>query len=463
MKKQKFELFPWLAILIFSVFSLPFLKVIPYLDGNIDFVQSYHFFTGGFNKYFANWTSVHPPLKVFLSSLFFKTFGVNPFAYNLPGFLIGIATIFAFYHLAKNLYDSTIAKFASLFLASSALFIATSIFSLRDFLLTCFIIISLYFYSEALYWPYLIFSALAFLAKESGLLLIACVIFTETISFIKSRRPAKFFTALISLGTPLVWWRFLSLNHKKSWSDWLFSENASQGTYKTIVNNIIKLRIFNRYAYQHWLHLFVLNYNWLFWLIILIGSFMAIKKIKKPIKATAFLELNQKQKSKCIIALFCVGYFFTTLCLQTYTIPRYVLPILSFAYLAAAFFLSRTIVAIKAKPFLICVLTIVVLAISLSLVSSGDVLSSKIWGQTEILGQTFYDLPGHLSGNDGITYNLQYLFTAQKRTKEIIKVNSRQDKFKPKQCFWLFPDIRNDQVTLKILNFENINSKSPCD
>lgn len=442
---------------------LPFIKSIPYLDGNIDFVQSYHFFTGGFPRYFTNWGSVHPPLKIIFSALFFSLFGVNPVSYNILGFLTGVVAIWAFYRLARRLFNQHSANIAAIILATSPLFLSTSIFSLRDNLMVCFILLSLYFYSLGSYPLCLFFSALSFLSKESGLLLIICVILVEIIALIKNRKPTKLLVSLLGLVTPIVWWHYLAINHKKSWSDWLFSENASRGTYYTMVKNIFSLKIFNRYAYQHWLHLFIMNFNWMFWLIIIVGICLTIRKFKKKSMSWLYLlNLTQKQKTVLAIILFCFGYFFTALCLQTYAIPRYILPVLSFTYLLTAFFLSEILDFINHEFVRTIIISTMVLLIFSSLFFSIDPLSDKIWGRVKIFSQSLYGLNNHLSGNDGITYNLQFLFLTHKRSNLILTANSHQQSVISSECLWVFPDPRNDFQTLKILNFKGINLNNPC-
>jgi 4-amino-4-deoxy-L-arabinose transferase-like glycosyltransferase len=400
-------------------------------------------------------------MKVILSSLFFKTLGVNPVSYNLLGYLVGIAGIWAGYQLVNQLFNGQSAKISSLMLATSPLFLSISIFSLRDYLLTCFMLLTLHFYSigSSLY---LVFSAFSFLSKESGFLLIISIIFVEIISFVKTHKFNQLLLSGLGLVVPFFWWEFLKTNHQQPWSDWIFSETASRGTYYTMMNNIFTLKIFNHYAYQHWLHLFVLNFNWFFWLIIIIGaSLVAIAQQKKALSWLFGLNLSQKQKTVLVILIFCLGYFFTALCLQTYTIPRYVLPISAFMYIFAGYFLSQILKIAKRKVIRIPVVIGVCFIIFESLFSSVDFFSVKIWGRTRILGQTFYDLHGHSSGNDGLTYNLQYLSIARKRTDEIMKANKKGAHVISDQCAWIYPDPNNDFKTRDLLT-PMIDIKQSC-
>jgi len=54
------------------VLAIPFVKSIPYLDGNIDFAKAFNFYSTGFNGLFGGSRSVHPPVKEILTSIFSK-------------------------------------------------------------------------------------------------------------------------------------------------------------------------------------------------------------------------------------------------------------------------------------------------------------------------------------------------------------------------------------------------------
>jgi len=55
LKNKTNHFFIIIPILLFSFLFLPHITDIPYLDGNIDFVQCFDFYFGGFNEYFENW------------------------------------------------------------------------------------------------------------------------------------------------------------------------------------------------------------------------------------------------------------------------------------------------------------------------------------------------------------------------------------------------------------------------
>jgi len=94
----------------------------------------------------------------------------------------------------------------------------------------------------------------------------------------------------------------------------------------------------------------------------------------------------------------------------------------------------------------------VVMIVVLSLFRSIDPLSMYIWGMTDEFGETLYDLRGHSSGGDGVTYNMQYVSITDKRTALIRSIE--RSMVLPqieKDCLTIFPDPRSDKITLRAL------------
>lgn len=101
------------------------------------------------------------------------------------------------------------------------------------------------------------------------------------------------------------------------------------------------------------------------------------------------------------------------------------------------------------------------LIIGISLFSSVDPISLAIWGKEKVLGQEIYAVRKKLAGNDGITYNMQYALIAKKRTRQILAAKSTGGTVFSEDCFWIYPDPRNDRKTNEILKL-SINFSKPC-
>ena len=117
-----------------------------------------------------------------------------------------------------------------------------------------------------------------------------------------------------------MWYIFLKINGHGFWSDWNFSETSSRGPILTILTNIFSLKLFNQYAYQNWLQVMVLNFNWLFWIVIFAGAVVTFRRYKEVL-------LFIKNKTVFTLLTFYLIYFAGVLSFQTYTIPRYALPL----------------------------------------------------------------------------------------------------------------------------------------
>lgn len=426
--------------------SLPFVNSIPYLDGNIDFVKTYDFYEGGINQLFANWNSIHPPFKELLSSLSFSLFGISPFSYNVIGPLAGAVCLGFYFAFSKKFINESVAKIATLLLATSPLFVGVGVFSLTDFLVTVLIVASLYFYLSKRFAVFALCASLAVLTKETVLVFVFSIILPELLFYLKDRKnPSKLFILAIPFVALFSWFKFLEVSGKTPWGDWNFSEVAQRGTFYTIFYNLITFNFLNKYAYQNWQQLTILNFNWVYWVGMLVGIF-PLKNLKQKIKEV-FAKPTPRNKTFLSLFFFFILYFISVLSFQTYTIPRYGLPLVPIILLLLAYFLNK-------KRFLFPLIAIITL---LQLFFSLDPITRALWGKTKILGEDLYSLNTTLAGNDGITYNVQYLLLVKRRTQIIFSEGlGEQD------CYWLFPDPNNDRKTARILKLENLSVVKRC-
>jgi 4-amino-4-deoxy-L-arabinose transferase-like glycosyltransferase len=453
-------MFILMPILLFSILFLYSIGSIPYLDGNIDFVKTYDYATGGMDLLLKNWNSVHPPFKEFLTTIFFTIFGINATSYTLPGLVLGVIGVWGFYQLTKKLAGKSTARLSSILLATSPLYLSVGIFGLTDFYLTVFVILSLYFLlSEKILW-YCLTAIIACLTKETGLTLVASVLIVEVIYTIKAVLQKKFTlsstTRFLFLLAPFavsyLWIWFLQSNNKGVWGDWNFAQTRGEGTLYTIFHNVITFSFFNEYAYQNWLHLFVLNFNWVLTLIFIAGSFLFMKKEGLPKLLRLLRKPTIKTKVIFSMILYAFIYLISVLSFQTYTITRYVLPLTPLLLLGVSWILV-SVLKLKTNA----IIAAVIIFIPLQLFFSADPVSTKLWGKTTILGEDFYALNQHLSGNDGITYNMQYNRLVKKRSQKILLPNESNSKILD-DCYWLFPDPNNDNKTMNILGLEDKKS-----
>jgi len=373
-----------IPIVIYLILYVQYLFLIPGNDGGLEFMFANRWYTG---DNILQLLSLHPPFKLILNSFFYQFFGY--WSTGWIGLIFGIAGIYALYLIGKKLFDKKVAILSSLLLATSGLYLSVGIFGIHDFLITVLILFAFFFYLESRYIWCAVFVCIAVLTKETVIFFAVSILISDL--FIRKRVKFETFTPIIVL----IWYiEFLHFSGYHLWNDWNFSPEPKQGSFMTMVNNILKLQLFNKYAYENWLHLFVFNFNWVYWIFAL-GSFYFLKK-KEILKTLA------------PIGIFFFLFLITVLSFQTFTINRYILPLLPFVYLLA----SYTAMQLRYKTVFISLLIIISLV---SLTNSVDPISNLLWSKTAILDQNLY-LNHTLDGDDGITYNMQYLTLMKERT-----------------------------------------------
>lgn len=281
------------------------------------------------------------------------------------------------------------------------------------------------------------------------------ILMVESISLLTKialrQKHSGFRQIFICVGIPLfiflLWVEFLSLKGITPWSAHILATTANYGSFYTVVYNLITLSFINPYAIQNWLHLFVLNFAWVYWGVFLTG--ICIYWVKRGRRILTEIISN---KTILIIISFCLSYVATVLSFQTYTIPRYVLPVVPFLVLGCSWAIG---ILVKKKRYLE-ILSIVFAGclMVVSLFYSVDPLSRWTWGTTSEDGVLLYDLRGHTSGNDGVTYNLQYEMIVARRMAFIKSIeNGNTTLLNEGECKKVFPDPSNDKITLQTLGF----------
>lgn len=300
------------------------------------------------------------------------------------------------------------------------------------------------------------FLTLTVLCKETGLLALGLFFLIDVLFSIKNlhKKIHKIFAIYLSpVLAYAIWTYFLKTSGKGAWKDWIFTDTAEKGTFYTITYNILSLRIFNEYAIQHYLQLLLLNYNWVIIFVSLLVSLLYFSNLENRKHFRKTLKGGNK-RTILFIALFCFSYALTVLTLQTYTIPRYGLPITPFILLWFAVIVAQLKHALFRWFFIIAVSCV----LALGLVTSVDPLA-KSWGTISVLGQSMYDTDLRKSGNDGIAYNFQYLVLSKIRSDFLY---APRESISKTDCFWLTPDPNNDYQTFTVLHIDNSLNLKKC-
>ncbi len=378
--------FPF-AIAVFVILFVPYLFLIPGNDGGLEYMFAHQWYVGNNSLHIL---SLHPPFKLMLFSLFFRLFGYQ--STGFIGLFFGILGIYTMYRIARKLFDEKVAIISSVLLATSGLFLSVGIFGIHDFLMTILILLAYLFYLDSKYIYYAIFASLAVLTKETAIFFAVSIVISDIL--VKKNVTFATFVPLVILA----WYvEFVHFSGYHLWNEWNFSPTAKDGSILTMINNIVTLKLFNTYAYENWLHLFIFNFNWVYWIFAIVSL--------------TYIKTTEMKKALAPIGIFFCIFRITVLSFQTFRINRYILPLLPFVYLFAGLGVSK----VRFQPVFITLL-IVVSFVSLS--SSVDPLSNAIWPKIQVLGQSVY-LKQKLDGDDGITYNMQYLSIMKSRTDMI--------------------------------------------
>jgi predicted membrane-bound dolichyl-phosphate-mannose-protein mannosyltransferase len=167
------------AILVFALVSRIVLLWVPDTDY---FDEIYHAFTArqilSGDPLPWHWSSqhpegfayewTHPPLAKEIMAASMGIFGVSPFAWRLPGALLGVATIYAVYLIAKKLFGSRdIALLAALLISLDGLVFTMSRIGTADVYFVAFALFSFYYFLKEKDLPSSIFLGLAMASKWS--------------------------------------------------------------------------------------------------------------------------------------------------------------------------------------------------------------------------------------------------------------------------------------------------------
>lgn len=422
--------------LIFFVFNL---HSLPYLDANFDYIKSLTFFHEGMTGLIHNYGSImHPPMKDLLLFGTYKLgfdFVLSFHAFVLPFAVLGIVSA---KRIAAYIFnDNRSGNVAAATLGLLPLFVTVGTQNLNDFLVCCLQLFALSSYLNKAYFQLAVGLTLAVLFKETALIMLPILLIYESYQFIKHHQPLNLVQTGISLMVPALffggWSLFLKQKGLGIWQHYVFASSAGNGALGTVIQRTLALDFNNPYFLENSKHLLVLNFNWLLFALALISVILIYPKTQS--------------KKGFLLLIYFLGHL-VVLNFPTYTIPRYILPVLVVPVMLAAGLLAK----IKSNVVLLGLL------IGFAIVSgfrSIDPVSNWVWKDPQMFGrfwvfyQTLYDLNAKISGNDRITYNLQYLFVLQQRTRALQALPKGSSKIYSPDCLWLFRDPTNDLFTLQ--------------
>lgn len=429
---------------------------IPYLDSGIDFLQAHDFYSGGVQLLGLYWASLHPPLKMAVVSMFFFLFGTTSPVYALFGFVVACISSSAYFMIVRKSTKSVwvIASMMIIFVLYP-MGVAGMIGGFTDYALFAWCLLAWAGYVTKRTYLVVIASLCAVLTKEPGILLPASLIIAYCLYALstKSKIQWKF---IFSIGVTtvglFVWLGILSLYGKGAWSDHILATGYSSNGIIAALQNIYSGGWNNPYAFQNMLHLFVMNFHWVYWTMAVVGI------LAWGISQLLHQRPNADPQREALLpaGIFALLYSVLVLSFPTYAIPRYVLPV-SASLFVFLLYAMNGFWHIHKAVYACCWGTLVIVS-AIGLSRSSDPISLGIWKTMNIDNQGIYNMRDQYAGNDGITYNMQEAWIQKTRTSLI-----KAAMLFSSDCYqWKLYDPNNDKRIFTILHIPVQQKRIDC-
>ncbi len=457
-----------LVVILYLVIVLPVVGKLPMLDGNTEFYETYHIFTKGVAGYVQIWSSVHPPLKGLMMALGFMLGGVSTTSYTLAGVLYGVVGIVSYMYMVKRLSNVVISSTAGILLVLTGGYCALTPNGLRDVLVIMYISGALWSYVNKRWICMGMCLLAAWFTKETLLLLPGAIIAVECLVWLIQRKKLAhipLWPLIVSIGVIALYGLWLWYLHQIGGVGWnatdaIFSPYASKGPLYIMVRNVLTFGFLNMYAYENWVHMLVFNFHWVYVSVCVLGVMFVVRRMQLRERGELFDLSNQIHKTYAVIVLFVLFYMVVVLGFQTFAIYRYVMPIVPFLYMATAAALWCMYTRIWLIGVSLHVLVYVVALVGLY--ASVDPVTVYIWKKYTVLDQPLYNAASMHGGNDSIAYNAQYLQIMSKRDSLIRTAQETGGPVVSGDCYYVFPDPRNEQKVFEILGFSESITQTKC-
>jgi 4-amino-4-deoxy-L-arabinose transferase-like glycosyltransferase len=184
-----------------------------------------------------------PPLYLWLTTAFFRVFGVKEFTARLPSALSGIGLVAIVYLLGRRMYSAAVGALAAVIVLTAFQIVQASRLVIMDVMLTFFIFVALYSYvrvrSDARWWyAAATAAALAFMTKGFAAIVAPAAIALATMfdGRLRSTSRKKHFWLACALGLALVtpWHIVMYVLHGRAFVNEYFSYHVLLRTASAI-------------------------------------------------------------------------------------------------------------------------------------------------------------------------------------------------------------------------------------
>ncbi len=375
------------------------------MDGMVYYRQATQFFAYGPLAAFQKNNFIHPPLFYIVQGIFFIFFGISPQTYTLLGYVLFVITSLGMYVSLKQLFNRRVALVATSLLFMNPHTIVGTFYPNPDIILMYVFIFTLFAHTYEKKLILMFSYVLLFLAKDTGLVMCAGIVFVRSIHGIYHHKSIKMKIwsvvqeTLLCLPVILTYGLWSSYTNVigANWREIFLHEETTETSYIVFaIKKLVTFGFINPRLIQSIFNIFALNFQWIYTALLLLLWHLFFKKK---------IATTNPQRSFILALVFTsILYLCVVLSFPTWTIPRYGIHML----VPLFFFLSVYINQIKWKLLYVGIVVGLLCTTLISNTASVDPVSMRI-GSIPSASEWIYDSGFNTNGPDGLLYNFQYM------------------------------------------------------
>jgi hypothetical protein len=403
---------------LFAAIRIAFLDTVPKWDSAVYYhglLKSISTFNFSFESFMAfNWHK-HPSMGFGLfSALFQFPSPDNLIMLSIGNLVLGILVVTGFYYLIDYFFKKN-SKFekilATSLFAVNPLFIAVSSSFVPDYGVISFFVLGLAAFFHKKHFLSVFFFLFAIFSKETGgytytlfALFYSLIVVVSNISRIKVNKIAGMFFYVVP---GIVYFFYLLYTKGSHWTAGKPIAIAAKDCFFCFAFRP------THFIQNIWV-MFILNFNWVFTLFILLFLFKLIFMKWSDLKK--LLTTSNKEMFSILLTFF--GFVFFFMIFVIYIVPSYMLISVFFLTLVGYFSLNQILKSKQRIIFLPILITILIVQNFVSI----DLFSAKIFGTFEF-GKFSIPKVGTEYAADGMIYNTQFIYIDRLLNKFHKKIN----------------------------------------
>ena len=429
-----------IPLIIFIVIQLQYINLVPIWDGGWYMTLLYDAMekTFSLNNYSL---SKHPAFiyAFFIAITQWIDFG-NVQLFHILQIIIGCIGIFSFYKIMQFVFGEKYrieALLVTFIFAIHPTFLANSLFPTLDFPVTCFLMATFAAFLYERYVLFLIFAIFSIFTRETGISFYGIFVAAYSVIFITRRKnifKKNNFKKLIIFSIPVI--AFLIFGLYKNG----ISADGGGGVFwgqksSSYLNLFLRFDLTNPFTVTPILHVFYINFNWIFSLFILLylGGRGFLKLLSFIFNRKITYPHGPIQINKNYLYIFLCTFIVNAIILFnyiTFTNIRYRLPLIPL-FLILGTYCFLVILQNNKKLRIALLIGMIPLFFIQNFYTidkpSKSVMNTFKFGKHDILCMTSITKEVKDCGRDQRTYNLQYANMVPLFNKAIQKMNLNED------------------------------------